>query len=92
MRKLFLVLILAGFVLAQPISPEPVIDKVMKKLDKETLEVTTTTTVVRRVVHDRAVLQTELDHIPDRRAEVMKQLDAINEREAELIAMLKVLE
>lgn len=94
MKKLAVVLIvLAGVVLAGPaLDPEPVIDKVMKKIDDKTLEVTTTTTTVNKVLHDKAELQTELDHIPDRIATLQERIDDLNERAVELQDMLKVLE
>ena len=91
MKKLAVILVLTGLVLAQPtLDPEPVVDKVVKKLNDNTLEIKTTTTTLNTVTHDKAVLQTELDHIPDRRAEIQLQMDALDEREAELITMLEV--
>ena len=91
MKKLVVILILASVVLAQPVlSPEPVIDKEIKKIDDKTLEVTTVTTTTNVQKFDKAVLQTELDHIPDRRAELQEQMDAVDEREAELITMLEI--
>jgi len=86
MKEIFLCLFLAGIV-AQPIL-EPAVDKVYKKIDAQTLEVTTTTTTVRKVLHDKAELQTELDHIPDHIAEYQKQIDALNERAVEIQQML----
>jgi len=74
---------------------EPVIEKTVKKLDEKTIEVTTTITTVNTntVKHDKAVLQTELDHIPDRKAIIQDRYDndmaATNEREAELLAAFK---
>ncbi len=93
MKKLAVILILTSIVLAQPVlDPEPVVDVVLKKLDSQTLEVKTTTTTVRTATHDKAVLQTELDHISDRRAKLQVQfewdMNAVDEREAELIKML----
>lgn len=88
-------------------SVEPVVEKTLTaiKIDDKTVEVTTittstsesperTSTTISTVVEkfDRAVVKTELDHIPDRKAEIQKQLDAVNEREAELIEILKVFE
>lgn len=67
---------------------EPTIEKTVKKLDDKTLEVTTVTTSTNVQEFDKAVLQTELDHISDRRAELQKQMDAVDEREAELIELL----
>ena len=91
MKKLIVILILASVVLAQPIlSPEPVIDKEIKKIDDKTLELKTTTTTVNVQLHDKAELQTELDHIPDRRAALQEQMDALDEREAELMKMLEI--
>lgn len=70
---------------------EPVVEKQMKKIDDKTLEVTTTTTTVEKVLHDKAELQTELDHIPDRIAKLQEQIDALNERAEEIRSMLDVL-
>ena len=67
---------------------EPVIEKTVKKLNDKTIEVTTVTTSTNVAEFDKAVLQTELDHIPDRRAELQKQLDAIDAREVELKELL----
>ena len=62
------------------------------KIDDQTVQVTTTFEVPEPTVvnYDRAELQTELDHIPDRKAEIQEQLDAVNEREVELIEILSV--
>ena len=68
-------------------------NKVADYVDEKTVKVTTTITTTpaaREVDYDKAVLQTELDHIPDRRAALQKQMDAVDEREAELIKMLEV--
>lgn len=68
-------------------------NRVADKVDDQTVRVTTTITTTpaaSSVDFDRAVLQTELDHIPDRRAELQLQIDALDEREAELKAMLEV--
>lgn len=60
-----------------------------KKIDDETLEVTTTPEpIIERI--GREELQTELDHIPDRKAENQKQLDSIDKREVVLKAILKI--
>ena len=89
MKKYIAVIIIAVCSVAFAVSQiEPVIEKTVKKLDAKTLEVTTTTTTVNTSKHDKAVLQTELDHISDRRAELQKQMDAVDEREAELIELL----
>ena len=62
-----------------------------KKLDDKTIEITTTVPEkVTVTTRDRAEAQTELDHIPDRKAEIQEQLDAIDKREVELKAMLAV--
>ena len=89
MKKLIAVLIigLCSVVFAAT-QIEPIIEKSVKKLDDKTLEVTTTTTTVNTAKYDKAVLQTELDHIPDRRAKLQEQMDAIDAREAELIELL----
>lgn len=81
-------LVLFSVVNSQPAEPE--ITQTVVKIDDQTCEITTTTTTETVIQHDRAELQTELDHIPDRKAEIQKQLDAVNEREAELIEILKV--
>ena len=70
-------------------------NRVANYVDEKTVKVTTTiveTPKVREVEYDRAVLQTEIDHLSDRRAEIQKQIDALDEREAELIKMLSVFE
>lgn len=66
--------------------------KTYGKIDDNTVEITTTfdTPEPTIVNHDRAELQTELDHIPDRKAQAQENLDAVNEREQELIEILKV--
>jgi len=92
MKKLIaaiLVTVLCSIVFAAS-QIEPVVEKSVKKLDDKTLEITTVTTSTSVVEFDKAVLQTELDHISDRRAEVQKQMDAIDAREAELIELLAV--
>lgn len=73
---------------AQPF--EPVITQTIMKINDQTCEITTTTTTEVIIQYDRAELQTELDHIPERKVEIQKQLDAVNAREAELIEILKV--
>jgi len=68
-------------------------NKIADYVDEQTVKVTTTivaTAKVQEVKYDRAELQTELDHLPDRRAEIQKQMDECNAREAELIKMLEV--
>jgi len=77
---------------AQPIlDPSPVVDVVLKKLDDQTLEVRTTTTTIQTVEHDKAELQTELDHIPGGIANLDEQITALDERAVELQAMIDVL-
>ena len=62
-----------------------------KKIDDDTVEITSTTEpVVTKIERDKAELQTELDHIPDRKTESQGQFDAICERETELKNILKV--
>lgn len=78
--------------LSQPVAIEPVIVKAVIKIDDQTVEITTTTTTETIFQYDRAELQTELDHIPDRLSELQKQIDEVNERKAELIEILKVFE
>ena len=68
-------------------------NKIADYVDEQTVKVTTTITTTpaaREIKYDKAVLQTELDHLPDRRAEIQKQMDECNAREAELIKMLEV--
>ena len=89
MKKLIIaiVMLVVFTVLAEPIVVTNIV-----KIDDQTCEITTTTTTETVVQYDRAVIQTELDHIPDRKAENLKQLHDIEEREAELIEILKVFE
>lgn len=63
-----------------------------KKIDDNTVKVTETFDLPEPMVteYDKAELQTELDHIPDRKTEIQEQLDAVNERENELKEMLGV--
>lgn len=94
MKKLAIILILTGIVLAQPIlitDPEPVIDVVLKKLNSQTLEAKTTTITTETVLHDKAELQTELDHIPEQIARHQGHIDRLNDRAVELQDMLDVL-
>ena len=88
-----LIIVLCSVVFAIE-SMEPLVEKTFKKLDYKTIEVTTVTTSTSIAEFDRAVLQTELDHIPDERARLQKMYDAVmnavNEREAELIKMLEL--
>jgi len=68
-------------------------NRIANYVDEKTVKVTTTivaTPKVREVEYDKAVLQTELDHIVDRKAEIQKQMDECDAREAELIKMLEV--
>jgi len=68
-------------------------NRVANYVDAQTVKVTTTivaTPKVREVKYDKAVLQTELDHMVDRIAEAQKQMDEALERKAELIKMLEV--
>jgi len=68
-------------------------NRIANYVDEQTVKVTTTivaTPKVQEVKYDRAVLQTELDHLVDRRAEIQKQMDECDAREAELIKMLEV--
>jgi len=66
--------------------------KTYEKIDDNTVEATETFDLPEPVVveYNKAELQTELDHIPDRKAEAQEQFDAIIEREEELKDMLKV--
>ena len=63
-----------------------------KKIDDNTVEITTTFDLPEPVITTRskAGIQTELDHITGRLAEAQEQVDAVNKRKAELIEILKV--
>ena len=68
-------------------------NKIADYVDEQTIKVTTTivaTPKVQEVKYDKAELQTELDHMVDRRAGLQKQIDECDAREAELIKMLEV--
>ena len=68
-------------------------NKIADYVDEQTVKVTTflvTTPIAREAIYVRAVLQTELDHMVDRKAKIQEQMDAANAREAELIKMLEV--
>lgn len=89
MKKLIAITIIS-LVLFTVVYSQPTIVQTVVKIDDQTCEITTTTTNETVVQYDKAVLQTELDHIPDRKADIQKQLDKVNEREAELIEILKI--
>lgn len=62
-----------------------------RKINDRVLIVTTTSEpVINEVERDRAEIQTELDHIPDRLAELQKQIDEVNGRKDKLTRMLGV--
>lgn len=94
-------LIIAGIVIAQP-ARKPIFlpidpndpgkpDEIkIEFVNEKTCRITTTKLNIIIVERDRAELQTELDHIPDRKAEIQEQLDRVNERKAELIKILEV--
>lgn len=65
-----------------------------RKIDNRTVEATEVFALPEPVVteYDKAELQTELGHIPDRFAEIQKQFDIVSERENELKDMLDVFE
>jgi len=68
-------------------------NRIADYVDEQTVKVTTTivaTPKVQEVKYDKAELQTELDHMVDRRAGLQKQIDECDAREAELIKMLEV--
>ena len=68
-------------------------NKIAQYVDAKTVEIVTTVAVTPAETvqkYDRAVLQTELDHLSDRRAEIQKQMDECDAREAELIKILSV--
>jgi len=70
-------------------------NKVADYVDEQTVKVTTTITTApaaREIEYDRAVLQTELDHMPDRIAAIQEQMDEALARKAELILILGVFE
>ena len=67
--------------------------RVVERVDDQTGTITTTTTItqsVRQVEFDRAELQTELDHLPERIATLQDQIDKLNERSAEIDEILAV--
>ncbi len=94
MKKLIAIGILSTVLLAvavsKPVLEEPEIVQTVVKIDDQTCEITTVMTSTDIVRRDKAELQTELDHIPDRLAELQRQIDEVNERKAELIEILKV--
>ncbi len=98
MKKLIVItvvsLTLLTVVFSQPVIPPvlPVVARTVVKIDNQTVEITTTTTTETIVRHDRAELQTELDHIPDRIAELQQRISEINKRRVELMEILKVFE
>ena len=62
-----------------------------KKIDENTVEITTTIPEkVTKIERDRAELQTELDHLPDRLMELQKQMDSANKEKQRLINILDV--
>jgi len=68
-------------------------NKRAKKVDEKTVEIITTVTVTQAVhsqTYDKAVLQTELDHMVDRIEAAQKQMDEALARKAELILILGV--
>ena len=70
-------------------------NKLVKYVDEQTVDIVTTVTTTAAVqsqTFDRAVLQTELDHMIDRIAAAQKQMDEALERKAELILILGVFE
>ena len=66
-------------------------EEIFEKIDEDTVRITTTLppTVVER---DKAELQTELDHAPDRLARIQEQLDEENASNERLINILAVFE
>ena len=66
--------------------------RMVVKIDDQTCEITTTKTTIVVVRRDRAELQTEKDHIPDRIAELEEQIAKLNERAAEIDKILEVFE
>ena len=70
---------------------EPI--KTYKKIDENTVEETITIPEkVTKTNLDKAELQTELDHIPDKLVECQDSMDCINCRKTELKEILKVFE
>ena len=68
-------------------------NKIARCVDEKTVEIVTTVSVTPAETvqeYDRAVLQTELDHMPDRIAEIQKQMDEAIARRDELIKILGV--
>jgi len=67
--------------------------RLVEKVDDQTGTITSTTTTtqaVRQVEFDRAVLQTEKDHAPERIAALQAQIDVIEARVIEIDAILGV--
>ena len=92
MKKVITIAIM-GLVMLTVVHSQPIESTVVRaivKIDDQTCVITTTTTTETMVLYNRAELQTELDHIPDRKAEIQEQLDAVNEREVELIEILEI--
>ena len=70
-------------------------NKIARCVDEKTVEIVTTVAVTPAETvqkYDRAVLQTELDHLPDRIAEIQKQMDEAIARRDELVKILGVFE
>ena len=95
--KKYGMLIVIGMIIALNLNagptPAPIVidpETTAVKIDDNTVEITTTKTTVTVVERDRAELQTEQDHIPDRIAELQKQIDDLNERSAEIDAIMAV--
>jgi len=68
-------------------------NKIARCVDAKTVEIVTTVAVTPAETvqtFDRAVLQTELDHMPDRIAEIQKQMDEAISRRDELVKILGV--
>jgi len=70
-------------------------NKIAQYVDDRTVEIVTTVSVTPAETvqeYDRAVLQTELDHMPDRIARIQEQMDAAIARRDELVKILGVFE
>lgn len=62
-----------------------------KKIDDNTVEITTTTEAIEtKVEHNKAEIETELAHAPDRLAKLQENLDEENASNTRLANILKV--
>lgn len=82
-------------IFTQPVFVSIIIEggKTAQKIDDNTVEITTTVPEkITKVQFNRAVLQTEFDHIPERKAKHQVEIEALDERAVEITKMLSVFE